>query len=142
MAWDDVSGVAPGVVVWLEPVDKKVSHHQDTVDAVQKAAENMANDARFVLLAHRYDGHAQIKVEHSPPRWLDSVVWLESPSNAKSGALAAALSIENGHYFKPRAHKGEGPRTHEDHQAVWVEAVGPLRHAVEKALRERKMSVE
>lgn len=141
MAWDDVSNVAPGVVVWKEPVDKTVSHHQDTVDAVQAAAKKMARDAQFVLMAHRYEGHAKIRVEHSPPRFLDSVVWLESPSNAKSGALAAVLSIENGHYSRARKHGGEGPRDEEDHGRSWVPGVAPLRHALDKSLRERKMSI-
>lgn len=142
MAWDDVSKVAPGVVVWKEPVDKTVAHHQDTVDAVQAAAKKMARDADFVLMAHRYEGHAHIKVEHAPPRLLDSVVWLVSPSNENSGALAAVLSIENGHYTKPRAHGGEGPRTEGEHIKRWVPGIAPLRSALAKSLRERKMSVK
>lgn len=139
MAWDDVSRVAPGVVVWKEPVDPVIAHHQATRNAVMAAAIKIGNDARFVLFAHRYEGHAHIKVEHSPPRQLDSVVWLVSPSNAKSGALAAALSIENGHYTKGR--KVEGPRTLEDHEAKWVEGIAPLRSAVAKSIRQRKMSI-
>lgn len=139
MAWDDISKVAPGVVVWNEPVDPVISHHQDTVDAVQKAARKLARDAEFVMSAHRYTGDAHIEVEDSPPRQLDSVVWLVAHSNAKSGALAAALSIENGHYTKGR--KAEGPRTLEDHQARWVEGIAPLRTAVAKSIRQRKMSV-
>lgn len=139
MAWDDVSGVAPGVVVWNEPVDKKVAHHQDTVDAVQAAARKLARDAEFVLAAHRYTGDAHIEIEDAPPRFLDSVVWLVAHSNTASGALAAALSIENGHYTKGR--KAEGPRTLEDHQAKWVPGLHPLRHAVEKSIRQRKMSI-
>lgn len=139
MAWDDVSRVAPGVVVWNEPVDKTVAHHQGTRNAVRAAAIKIANDARFVLMAHRYEGDAHIKVEHSPPRDLDSWVYLVSPSNAKSGALAAVLSIENGHYTKGR--KVEGPRTEEDHQRQWVPGIAPLRTAVEKSIRQRKMTI-
>lgn len=127
--------------MWKEPVDKTVAHHQDSVDAVQAAAKKLGRDAAFVLMAHRYEGHAHIEVEHAPPRMLDSVVWLKSPSNPKSGALAAVLSIENGHYTKPRAHGGEGPRTEPEHIKRWVPGIAPLREALGKSLRERKMSV-
>ena len=139
MAWDDVS--VHGVFVWRKGMDKTISHHQDTVNAVQTAAKKLGRDAAFVLDndSRTRTGEARIEVEHSPPRLLDSTVWLVSPSNAKSGALAAALSIENGHYRRRRAH-GEGPRTGEDHETNWVEGVGPLRQALAKSLRERKMN--
>lgn len=138
MAWDDkVKSLAPGTIVWYGNPDKTVSHHQDTVNEVQRAATKLARDAQFVLSAHRYEGHTRIVLEHSPPRWLDSVVWMESPAESNS-ALAAVLSIEKGHWVFNRSTRSLQRVRGEDRRGR-MRGIAPLGKAVEKSLRERKM---
>ena len=129
-------------------VEHLVSYHKDTTNAVQRAAEKLARDAEFVLLAHRDTGGAQIKIVHETnvpeqgleldardnsgfPRQLDSVVYLISPDEGFGNPERAATSIE----FGFQAVKKDGS------PGKKVSGVAPLKHALSKSIRERKLGI-
>lgn len=141
MAWDDaVKHLPPGTIVWHEDADRTVSHHQETANAVQKAAKKLARDASFTLAAHRLEGHARITMTHSPPTHLDSYVWLESPAESSS-VFAAALSIERGHWVFNKDTM-QAVRTKGTDRKGRASGVAPLETAIKKSVRERRMSVK
>lgn len=138
MAWDDkVKNLPPGTIVWYKNPDATVSHHQDTVNEVQRAAKKLARDASFILAAHRYEGHSRITLTHSPPTLLDSYVWLESPAESNT-AYAAAMSIEKGHWQFNKSTK-QLKRVRGEDRHGRVKGIAPLGKAIEKSIRERKM---
>jgi len=111
--------MADHIIEWYGPergrgsVEDVVSHLPPVKSAVREKAMDMGFLAELLLLEHRRTGAAKIRVEHAPPRKLDSYVYLEDadPGGEGEGDTRdrSAMSIEFGwtqtHVFGKRLKK-------------------------------------
>ena len=151
-----------GAIEWFGPdsgqgsVEHVVSAHQDTVDAVRKAAQKVARDAEFVLFAHRDTGDAKIGVihdmeqaEHGPQRLIDSVIYLaasditgDSDGEDNGGNSNGDVDMEDVEFRAPNSIEFGFTTSSKKGGAKKWPGVAPLRTAVKKSIRERKLSIK